>query len=156
MIYSTFAGTGKTYASTHFDGVIDLESSQYQWLNASTKSVEARKGQYLAKNPDWPQNYIQAIKKHDAMPDVKAVLISAQPEILELLAKAEIHFITVTPNADEKATYVERYRQRGNSDKFVTSMSNHFTKFIRDMDNNPHADAHIKLHHGAYISVLFR
>lgn len=156
MIYSTFAGTGKTYASTHFDGVIDLESSQYQWLNDSTKSVEVFKGKDLAKNPDWPQNYIQAIKKYDAMPDVKAVLISAQPKILELIAKSEIHFITVTPNSDEKATYIERYRQRGNSDKFIAKMSTHFKKYIRDMDNNTQADAHIKLHHGAYISVLFR
>lgn len=153
MIYSGFAGVGKTYAAETHSDVVDLESSQFQWANAKTKSVETNKSRYSAKNPEWPNNYIQAIVK--TAYERKHVLISAQPELLEALAKKNIPFITITPDIGDKAAYIQRYIDRGNPDKFINMMSEHFEEYIDDMDKNFDAIAHIKLHRYSFISSIF-
>lgn len=153
MIYSGFAGVGKTYASETHTNVIDLESSQFQWVNANPKSIEKNKSRYSAKNPEWPNNYILAIVKQAK--SGKHVLISAQPDVLEALAKQNISFITVTPDRADKDTYIQRYKDRGNPQKFIDNMVQHFEEYIDDMDNNFDATAHIKLHRYSFISAIF-
>lgn len=153
MIYSGFAGVGKTYAAETHSNVIDLESSQYQWLNAKAKTIEANKSRYSTKNPEWPHNYIEAIIKN--ADSGKHVLISAQPEVLEELAKNNVPFITVTPDIGDKEAYIQRYLDRGNSDKFINMISEHFEEYIDDMDKNFDAIAHIKLHRYSFISSIF-
>ena len=153
MIYSGFAGVGKTYASETHSNVIDLESSQFQWVNARPKSIEKNKSRYSAKNPEWPGNYISAIVEQAQ--SGKHVLISAQPEVLEALAKQNIPFITVTPDVGDKEAYIQRYTDRGNPQKFIDMMTEHFEEYIDDMDKNFDATAHIKLHRYAFISSIF-
>lgn len=153
MIYSGFAGVGKTYAAETHPDIVDLESSQYQWVNAKTKTIEANKSQYSAKNPAWPGNYVDDIVK--TAKSGKHVLISAQPELLEVLAKNDIPFITVTPDVGDKEAYIQRYIDRGNPKKFIDMMTNHFEEYIDDMDKNFDAIAHIKLHRFAFISSIF-
>lgn len=154
MIYSGFAGIGKTYATTHSKNTIDLESSQYQWLHAKNKSIESNKSQYSTKNPKWPKNYIEAII--EANTQGQNVLISAQPEVLELLAENNIEFITVTPDIKDKNFYIQRYINRGNPSKFIEIMSKNFETFITDMDNNKNAKKHIKLKHNSFLNDILK
>jgi hypothetical protein len=153
MIYSGFAGIGKTYAAKTNKNVIDLESSQYQWQNADSKSIESAKGNYTKKNPNWPKNYINEIITKNNQKYI--VLISAQPIILHELEKKKIEFNTVTPEIDDKEIYLDRYKNRGNSKEFVSLMSKNFERFVNDLDTNKAAKKHIKLHTNKFISGLF-
>ena len=153
MIYSGFAGIGKTYVAKHAEGVVDLESSQFQWAAANRKSIEENKGSYKEKNQEWPSNYINQIRSEERMG--YTVLISAQPEILSLLHKEGLRFITVTPNKADQKAYLQRYMKRGNSIAFVQAMQANFKKYIDSLDNNEDAQYHIKLNRGDFISKLF-
>ena len=154
MIYSGFAGIGKTHASKHKENILDLESSQFQWVNANDgKSIEESKGSYKEKNKDWPSNYINRIKTEEQLG--YTILISAQPRVLSLLKGNGLKFVTVTPNKGDKVVYLTRYMSRGNSIAFVQSMQANFDKYIDDLDNNEDALYHIKLNRGDFISSIF-
>lgn len=153
MIYSVFAGAGKTYLSQKYPDIIDLESSFYQWAQAdSKKSVEANKGNFQEKNIAWPQNYINEIARLDQLGET--ILIAAQPAILKLLTKNGLAFETITPEITDHLHYVQRYRERGNTDSFINFMDHHFNQFVHDLDENPDANAHWKIPLGKHLSDM--
>jgi hypothetical protein len=155
MIYSAFPGTGKTYLAKHNPRFIDLESSDFQWAFADpTLSVEERKASdQKVKNPNFIQDYVQAIK--EASQDHN-VLIASQPAVLQALADEGLAFTTVTPldNAETKQIYLQRYRERGNQQAFIDLMDKNYSNFINDLNQNPNAAAHLIIvgdHHLAQI-----
>lgn len=150
MIYTAFPGTGKTYAAKNYYGAVDLESSDYQWKDLKD-GVEGSKGENKIKNDEWPLNYTNAIEEADLH---KNVFISAQPIVLDILARHLKTFVTITPRVSEKENYLKSYRRRGNSDKFIRQMENHFEEYVDDLDNNNDALCHIKIEHGTHISDL--
>ena len=115
MIYTAFPGTGKTYAAENFYGAVDLESSDYQWKDLKD-GVESSKGENKIKNNEWPLNYTNAIEKANLDQNV---FISAQPIVLDILARHLRTFVTITPNASEKVEYLKAYRRRGNGERFI-------------------------------------
>ncbi len=101
------------------------------------------KGKLKNKNPEWPENYIEFIKKQNTKDQI--VLISAQPEILNMLGQQGIPFKTITPDVSTKNQIMERYEIRGNNKEFINMMSSNFEKFITSMDTNAYASDHLKL-----------
>lgn len=143
MIYACFAGIGKTYlAKQNFD-FVDLESSEYQWLDAlEGGSVEGNKSVMTEKNPDFPNNYIQEIAK---LAWDGHVLISCQPKVLKLLAEWNLPFVTVYPSLGSKEAFLNRYKDRGNGQEFIELMDNNFENFIHDLATNEDAVARIEI-----------
>lgn len=138
QVLSVFAGCGKTYcAKKHPDKVIDLESSNYKWIYAvdvSNIPKECRKGMSakLRKvNPDWPNNYIQAIKEARKKYDV--VLVAQYEEVRKAMAQAGIPYALVFPLNSCKMEFVERYKKRGNPDSFVQMLMTNFDKWVFDL-----------------------
>lgn len=146
MIYSCFAGIGKTTLAGHSD-YVDLESSDYQWEwdeESQALPVEERKGlDTKVKNEEFPQNYIDAIRKHHD--EGRHVLISAQPEVLTALVEADLPFTTVAPNASLKDEYIARYQARGNTEEFIVSMTDNFDVFSKSMLANVDAVMRIEI-----------
>lgn len=145
MIYSVFAGMGSTYLANNYHRYVDLESSDYQWIwDEDSGDVEGRKGtDNKVKNPEFPKNYVtEAIELSE---EGNVVLISAQPEVLNLLKEYGADFITVAPGRDLRDEYIERYKNRGNNPKFIEFMKDNFHNFSDDLLNNPDAIACIEV-----------
>ena len=150
MIYAAFPGTGKTFATAHNHNLIDAESSNFQWLDATGGTNESTKGKLKQKNPDWPQNYIDFIIENAKTYDV---LTACQPVVLNALDQAGIVYATVAPETNEKDEYLTRYKNRGNDTSFIDLMNNHFESFIQDLHS--HEDAlHIVLKKNQYMADL--
>ncbi len=150
MIYAAFPGTGKTFATKNNTDLVDAESSNFQWLDATGGTNESAKGNLKQKNPEWPQNYIDFIitqsKTHD-------VLTACHPIVLDALDEANVPYATVAPSPDEKDEYLQRYENRGNNELFLDLMNKNFEKFIEDMHSHQNA-MHIILKKGQYITNL--
>lgn len=153
MIYSVFAGAGKTsLAKKYPEKIVDAESSYFQWLDNDKTKTETNKGQLAQKNPLWPQNYIEYIIEQSQS---KNVLIAAQPIVLDILDKKQIEYVTVSPSANQKQEYINRYIERGNQESFINLMSNNFELFINSMSSRNNKQ-HIELKKDEFLSTIFK
>lgn len=153
MIYSVFPGSGKTTVAKKYPQIVyDAESSNFQWLDSKQNTSEQTKGVLKEKNPEWPQNYINFIKQHT---ENHIVLIAAQPAILNKLDDLHIQYMTVAPTTDQKQIYIDRYKSRGNNEKFIKLMFDNFDQFIFDMKSHKNAK-HVSLKKDQYLSSLFQ
>lgn len=144
MIYSCFAGLGKTTIAKNNKSYVDLESSDYQWLFPKYigENREGRKGVGgKTKNPAFPINYVDDMEK--ILKTGKKVLISSQPEVLKEVNHRGLAFITVTPSNNLKDEYIERYKRRGNNQNFIELMSKNFDTFSGELAKNSKATANI-------------
>lgn len=151
MIISGFAGIGKTYLGNKYEDIIDLESSDYKWIysdEVNGMDWEKRKG--LTErlfNPDWPENYINAIL--EAEKKYKIVLISQSVEILAELRLRKIPFIVVIPDINLKEEYIARCRKRGNNEVFIGFISDYYEYFINKLMSKD--DPKVILKSGEYL-----
>lgn len=56
------------------------------------------------------------------------------PDFLKALEKEGIDFIVVQPSADQKDDYINRYKSRGNRDKWIDSMASKFELFVNSSE----------------------
>lgn len=132
MIVSAFAGVGKTtLAQEYKDDVIDLESSNFKWLN--NENTESSKGTNRVQNPRYPINYLEAIKSANSK--YKIVLVSQHEILRKCLDAVKLDYVLVYPDKSLKDEYIERYRARGNNDGFINLISNKWDSWIHNLDN---------------------
>ena len=132
MIVSAFAGVGKTTLAKKYNGeVIDLESGNFKWIENG--NTEATKGNgSRTQNPRFPINYLEAIKK--ANTEYKVVLISQHEVIRKCLDAVKLDYIIAYPDISMKEEYIERYKNRGNNERFISLISTSWEKWISDLD----------------------
>lgn len=117
-VICAWGGTGKTSLAKTDKRFIDLKNSDYQWIyEDDIKDPELRKGAKHKPNPDFPENYIEAIKT--AILQGKYVLCGTRPDVLDTLRQHGIDFIILHPSLDEKSAYQKRYMARGNTAKWA-------------------------------------
>lgn len=152
-VISAFPGIGKTTLVQTNKNYIDLESSDYKWIDIDkTLSIEERKGTARTINPDFPENYI---KKITELTDMGFnVLISSHKEVREALQAQGIKYTIVLPSLDMKEEMINRYLSRGNQESFVNLLKTNYKKFVEDlyMDSNEK----IVLESGQYLSDLVK
>lgn len=132
-VISVFAGLGKTTVGNKYSNVCDLQSSPYRcdYSNISEKDYEKMK--YVKSrisNPDWPINYLKAIKEATKKYDV--VLVPSNPDIRNLLLDNNIDFLFVLPSIDSREILYERYKARGNSQELIDTVMNYFDNWSRN------------------------
>lgn len=153
MIISGFAGIGKTtFTSMHSDIAIDLESSNFKWIfDESIKdiNVEERKGlTEKVPNPEWPMNYIKAIK--EASKKYAYVFICMDADIREILRQENIRYFVAFPMLECKDEYIGRYRERNNGENFIRLLEAKYDTWVSDLiETEPNQ---IRLTKGQYIS----
>jgi len=128
MIVAAFSGVGKSYfASQHPDIAIDMVCMPYKYLlDPNAHYDESSKADpNMEWNPDWPLNYIEAIKK---CPSDKIILIPSDYRVLRLLENEKIPYYLCYPKRKAKNVYRKRYIKRGNSQDFLSI-------FIGDWDS---------------------
>ncbi len=132
MIISGFPGIGKTTLANKYSNVIDMESSDYSYILTDKErkmSREELKGTKKNKeNPRWPKNYIQEIIKNINKYDV--ILISHHPSVKQELEDRNIDFFLAIPELNCKEEYLERYKLRGNKDRWINEVIENYDLWI--------------------------
>lgn len=106
-----FAGCGKSTAGHNIKGVVDLESTPF--------------------NKDW-ETYVR-VANHMKKNGYK-VLMSCHKELREELHNQGIEYLLAMPTINEKEIYLNRYKNRGNTDAFIENMDKNFEKFTEVYD----------------------
>lgn len=152
-VISAFPGIGKTTLVQTNKNYIDLESSDYKWLDIDkTLPIEERKGTAKTINPDFPNNYI---KKISELTDMGFnVLILSHKEVREALQAQGIKYTIVLPSLDMKEEMINRYLSRGNQENFVNLLKTNYEKFVEDLAMDP--SEKIVLKHGEYLSDIVK
>lgn len=150
-IISVFPGIGKTTLVQINKNYIDLESSDYKWIDIDkTLPIEERKGTAKTINPDFPNNYIKKINELTSMGF--NVLISSHKEVREALQAQGIEYTIILPSLDMKEEMISRYLSRGNQESFVNLLKTNYEKFVGDLSIDPNEK--IILKSGQYLSDL--
>lgn len=152
-IISAFPGIGKTILVQTNKDYVDLESSDYKWLDIDkTLPIEKRKGTAKTISPDFPNNYIKKINELTGMGF--NVLISSHKEVREALQAQGVKYIVVLPSLDMKEEMINRYLGRGNQENFVNLLKANYEKFVEDLAMDPNEK--IVLKHGEYLSDVVK
>ena len=126
-VFSVFAGLGKTYVGEKYPNVLDLESSpfRYDYTNVKKEDYEKIKEKPNRKiNPNWPNNFIDAIKEASNKYDI--ILVSPSPDIRELLEQNDIDYTFILPSKDSREILLERYKKRENSQELINLVMVYF------------------------------
>lgn len=137
-VISVFAGLGKTTVGNKYKNVLDLRSSAYRCDYSNIKESDYEKMKCSTKripNPDWPTNYLQAIKEAQEKYDL--VLVPSNLDIRELLTENKIDFIFVLPEKTKevRAELIKRYENRGNSNELITQVISYFDTWSRNQSD---------------------
>ena len=98
------------------------------------KDIEKKKGNMeKIRREDWPANYFLAIQKALLIYDF--VLISTDDEILNLLDNNNVDYIISYPSIKCKEEYIQRYKKRGNIEKFIKNVYETFDELIKRLDS---------------------
>lgn len=115
-VVSGFPGVGKSYlfnkAKEDNLVVLDSDSSKFD-------------------KKHFPQNYIKHIKENIGKADY--IMVSSHDVVRNALMDNDINYTIIYPALDLKDEYIERYKNRGNDEKFINFISNNWDKFITDI-----------------------
>ena len=113
MIICGFPAIGKTTFSNQRLDVLDLDSSQFNWITKDNAERE--------RNPNFPTNYIDAVEENIGM--FKYILISTHYLVRDELNKRNLRYVTIIPSLDCYWEYQERMKKRGDSEKMIYLVS---------------------------------
>lgn len=123
VIIAGFPGIGKShlFKEKMKDKIIlDSDSSMFSKLED---------GEH---NPDFPLNYIKHIKENIGVADI--ILVSTHEQVRRLLEKEYILYNIVYPSIELKEEYIDRYKNRNNTEEFISILDKMWDNWIRDIE----------------------
>jgi len=123
-IISGFPGVGKSYMFNNNSKltILDSDSSNFSW-------VKDDKGNNTSeRNPNFPSNYVQHIKENIGKVDI--IMVSSHDIVRKSLQDANINYTIVYPDISLKDEYIQRYKDRGSNEGFVTMINKNWSNFI--------------------------
>jgi len=84
-------------------------------------------------NPDWPHNYLKALKETIEKYDL--VLAPSNLDIRNLLIENHIPFMFVLPSLDSRDQLLTRYRERRNSEDLIHNVMSYFDHWSRKQED---------------------
>ena len=129
IIIAGFAGIGKTTLGKKYKNVIDLDAAEYVYDDRDLQhlSIEQRKGMNRKPNPDWPDNYINAIKEALNIYDI--ILVWDRPDVLNEYEKNYFDYWIIYPDKEAVKSYNVRYLNRGNSQEYVKKKMRQYKEY---------------------------
>ena len=106
-----FASIGKSYYAKLATRVVDLESTPFKkdWKTYARVADHMRKNGYV-------------------------VLISCHKELREELHNQDIPYYVALPRIEDKDIYIQRYKQRQNTEEFIKLLEENFEDFVKSYD----------------------
>lgn len=130
-IISGFPGVGKTQFFKNQEGhdktCLDSDSSNFSWVKDENGNNTTE------RNPNFPNNYIEYIKNNIGKVDI--IFVSSHEVVRKALEEANMKYILVYPKLNAKEEYIRRYKERGNSETFISFIGGNWENFINDMKN---------------------
>ena len=118
MLVAAFPGTGKS----HYCNVdVDYMPQGFATDSDSSKFDKA----------NFPENYIEHIKQKISEGYAR-VFISSHKDVRDALVLHNLPFVLIYPSKELKQEYIERYKQRGNNEKFIQLVSDNWETWIDD------------------------
>lgn len=139
LLCAAFPGTGKSYYCNC------EETTQYapdKWCCDSDSSKFDKS--------NFPQNYIEDIKKRIA-DGYARIFISSHKAVRDALVENGLEFILIYPSGELKEEYINRYKERGNSDQFIALLDKNWENWISECKEQTGCK-HIVLSSGQYLS----
>ena len=141
VVISGWICAGKSHLVENFNNgeITEVLSTYYKYSltdeqkNAPLESIKSTKRE---PNPNWPQNYIDAVK--DAAKKYKIVLVAPGIWLLDMISDQGVELTLAIPDANDKEEYKRRSKQRGNNDEFLQRIEDNFEKDRADMMASSH------------------
>jgi hypothetical protein len=159
IIIAAHAGTGKTtFAKEHPHIAVDLVCMPYKYIlpnefdESDSESCKANPDNEL--NPEYPQNYVDAIKSALNDGEKKFILIPPESRILKLLEKDGIPYVLCYPCRERKDEFDLIYSVRGNTDEFMEIFIGGWDNFIDNFESNTYG-RHIVLQPYEYLTGIW-
>jgi hypothetical protein len=137
-IISGFPAIGKSYLTDHTELVVlDSDSSGFSWV---------REGE---RHPDFPNNYIKHIKENIGKADY--ILVSSHDIVRKALEENSVEYTLIYPSKELKSEYLERYKNRGNDEKFISFIDANWNAFIDAIEKETFPNV-IRLNSGEFLA----
>ena len=141
IIIAAHAGTGKTtFAEKHPNMAVDLVCMPYKYIlpndfdESNSESCKANPDNEL--NPEYPQNYADAIKVALNDGEKRFILIPPDSRVLKLLEQDEIPYVLIYPCRERKDEFDFIYSYRKNTDEFMKIFIGGWDNFIDNFESN--------------------
>ncbi len=143
ILISAFATCGKSYLGKKYSNVIDLESSNYRYINdkSGEVSAEKRKGTVRKLNKEWPFNYYKAIQ--EALYKYDVILVQLKPEHLDYFDKNNIEYSIIYPSINNWDEVERRCIKRENNDNFIVKLKQVFISYYKNVINRKYKKLYI-------------
>lgn len=137
-VISGFPAVGKSVLTkeSHLT-VLDSDSSKFSWIEEGIR------------HPDFPNNYMQHIKDNIGKADY--ILVSSHDVVRKALEENNIGYTLVYPSIELKDEYLERYKCRGNNEKFIRFIDENWNEFINAIEKETFPKL-IKLEKGQFLA----
>ncbi len=140
LLILAYMGTGKTELESKYENVVDFDFQDYKYIYDESirhLPLEERKGSVnlRTENPNYPQNFLNdALKllnegKIVVSPFINHTFVSYDSKEFKEQA-SDVRIILVCPERDNFKEYVERFKQRGNSEEFIERRRKEFPTLI--------------------------
>ena len=157
MIIAAHAGTGKTQFSKEIFDSVDFVSMPYKYYLPdgilSCEEMESKKADFgLEIREEWPDNYIKAvINRYN---ENRYVIIPPIAPVLEALRNEQIPYIICYPERQAKDEYERRYKERGNTENFLSIFIGYWDYFLDALESDP-GKHHIVMKSEEYLTDLY-
>lgn len=123
-IISAFHACGKTtYHLKHQESTLDSDSSKFSWCFDDNGNK--------IRHPLFPQNYIEHIMSN--LGEFKYIFVSSHKEVREALLNNSLFFYLVYPSNDRKQEFLQRCKDRGNDENFISLIDKNWDKWIDEI-----------------------
>lgn len=145
LLIMAYMGTGKTELESRYENVVDFDFQDYKYIYDESirhLPLEQRKGSVNLRieNSDYPTNFLNdAIK---LLNEEKIVISPFIDHVFRAYDSSsfkskvnDVRIILVCPTSNNFDEYVERFKQRGNSDEFIARIKKEFPSLIELFEN---------------------
>lgn len=140
LLIMAYMGTGKTELEKRYENVVDFDFQDYKYIYDESirhLPLEQRKGStnLRTENPSYPSNFLKdAVKllnkgKIVVSPFIEHVFRAYDSSDIKSEIK-DLRIILVCPTRDNFDEYVQRFKQRGNSDEFIARREKEFSSLV--------------------------
>lgn len=147
MLVAAFTGTGKSFYCQMFFG--EMQNINAFEIDSNLRVCSDSDSSKFDKS-HFPANYIEHIKEK-INEGYWRIFISSHKEVRDALVLNQLPFVLIYPSKELKSDYIDRYKERGSSEKFIKLISDNWDSWLDELKNQKGC-YHIELKKGQYIS----